>query len=118
MMSSPPGSQLTRRRFLTIVGPGGSAKTTVAIAVADAVRASFKDGVRLVGLTSLADPDLCRAPRVVLGVYPSASHPLAGLAAWLRDKAALIVLDRCEHVIDAAAALAEAVLKAALVSAF
>jgi len=108
------GSQLTRRRFLTIVGPGGIGKTTVAIAVADAVRASSKDGVRFVGLTSLADPDLVpSALGAVLGVYPSAANPLAGLAAWLRDKAALIVLDSCEHVTDAAAALAEAVLKAA-----
>ena len=108
------GSQLTRRRFLTIVGPGGIGKTTVAIAVADAVRASYKDGVRFVGLASLADPDLVpSALGAVLGVYPSAANPLAGLAAWLRDKAALIVLDSCEHVIDAAAALAEAVLKAA-----
>jgi len=108
------GSQLTRRRFLTIVGPGGIGKTTVAIAVADAVRASFKDGVRFVGLASLADPDLVpSALGAVLGVYPSAANPPAGLAAWLRDKAALIVLDSCEHVIGAAAALAEAVLKAA-----
>ncbi len=108
------GSQLTRRRFLTIVGPGGIGKTTVAIAVADAVRASYRDGVRFVGLASLADPDLVpSALGAVLGVHTSAANPLAGLAAWLRDKAALIVLDSCEHVIGAAAALAEAVLKAA-----
>ena len=89
------GSQLTRRRFLTIVGPGGIGKTTVAIAVADAVRASYRDGVRFVGLASLADPDLVpSALGAVLGVYPSAANPLAGLAAWLRDKAALIVLDK------------------------
>jgi predicted ATPase/DNA-binding winged helix-turn-helix (wHTH) protein len=108
------GTQLARRRFLTIVGPGGIGKTTVAVAVADAVRTSYRDGLWFVGLASLADPDLVpSALGAALGVHPSAANPLTGLAAWLRDKAALIVLDSCEHVIGAAAALAEAVLKAA-----
>jgi predicted ATPase/DNA-binding winged helix-turn-helix (wHTH) protein len=107
-------AQLSRRRFLTIVGPGGIGKTTVAVAVAETVRASYKDGVWLVGLASLTDPDLIpSAVGAALGVHPSGANPLPGLAAWLRDKHALIVLDSCEHVIDAAAALAETVLKAA-----
>jgi predicted ATPase/DNA-binding winged helix-turn-helix (wHTH) protein len=107
-------TQLGRRRFLTIVGPGGIGKTTVAVAVADVVRASYKDGAWFVGLASLADPDLVpSALGAALGIPPSGADPLRGLAAWLRDKTALIVLDSCEHVIDAAAPLAEAVLKAA-----
>jgi predicted ATPase/DNA-binding winged helix-turn-helix (wHTH) protein len=107
-------TQLGRRRFLTIIGPGGIGKTTVAVAVADRVRALYKDGAWFVGLASLADPGLVpSALGAALGVPPSGADPLRGLAAWLRDKAALIVLDSCEHVIDAAAALAEAVLKGA-----
>jgi predicted ATPase/DNA-binding winged helix-turn-helix (wHTH) protein len=107
-------TQLGRRRFLTIVGPGGIGKTTVALAVADTVRASYKDGAWFVGLASLADPDLVpSALGGALGIPPSGADPLRGLAAWLRDKTALIVLDSCEHVIDATAALAEAVLRAA-----
>src|SRR5262249_13975786 len=51
-------AQLSRRRFLTIVGPGGIGKTTVAVALASAVRASYKDGAWFVGLASLSDPDL------------------------------------------------------------
>jgi DNA-binding winged helix-turn-helix (wHTH) protein len=51
-------TQLARRRFLTIVGSGGIGKTTVAVAVADAARASYKDGTWFVGLASLSDPDL------------------------------------------------------------
>ena len=47
-------AQLSQRRFLTIVGPGGVGKTTVAIAVAQSVSASYKDGVWFVGLSSLA----------------------------------------------------------------
>jgi len=106
--------QLARRRFLTIVGAGGIGKTTVAVAVAVAVRGSYKDGAWFVGLASLSDPDLLPSTfGAALGLPPSGANPVPGLTAWLRDKAALIVLDSCEHMIDAAASLAEAVLKAA-----
>ena len=107
-------TQLVRRRFLTIVGPGGIGKTTVAVAVAGAVRASYKDGARFVGLASLSDPELVpSALGAALGMPASGANPVQGLSAWLRDKTVLIVLDSCEHVVDAAATLAEAVLKAA-----
>jgi predicted ATPase/DNA-binding winged helix-turn-helix (wHTH) protein len=107
-------SQLTRRRFLTVVGPGGIGKTTVAVAVADAARAAYKDGVWFVALATLSDPDLVpSALGAALGIHLSGANPSPGLAAWLRDKHALIVLDSCEHVVAAAAALAEMVVKAA-----
>jgi len=107
-------AQLARRRFLTIVGPGGIGKTTVAVAIAGAVRGSYKDGVWFVGLASLSDPELVpSALGAALGVQFSSANPVQWLTAWLRDKAGLIVLDSCEHLVDAAAALAEAVLKAA-----
>jgi predicted ATPase/DNA-binding winged helix-turn-helix (wHTH) protein len=107
-------TQLVRRRFLTIVGPGGIGKTTVAVAVADRARASYKDGAWFVGLASLSDPELVpSALDAALRVHPSGGDHTRALAAWLRDKTALLVLDSCEHVIDAAAALAEALLKAA-----
>jgi predicted ATPase/DNA-binding winged helix-turn-helix (wHTH) protein len=107
-------AQLGRRRFLTIVGPGGIGKTTLAVAVADALRGSYEDGVWLVGFASLADPDLIpSALGAALGIPPSGANPLQGLAAWLRDKHALIVLDSCEHVIASAAALTETILRVA-----
>src|SRR6266436_2655730 len=94
-------TQLGRRRFLTIVGPGGIGKTTVAVAVADVVRASYEDGAWFVGLASLADPDLVpSALGAALQIPPSGADPARGLAAWLRGKTALIVFDNCEHVID------------------
>ena len=80
-------AQLGRHRFLTIVGPGGIGKTTLAVAIAETVRGSYEDGVWWVGFASLADPDLIpSALGAALGVPPSGANPLQGLAAWLRGK--------------------------------
>ena len=79
-------AQLARRRFLTIVGPGGIGKTTVAVAVADRVRASYKDGAWFVGLAPLSDPELVPSALVTaLGIPPSGANPVVGLTGWLRD---------------------------------
>ncbi len=106
--------QLHSRRFVTVVGPGGIGKTTVALAVADHLIASYADGVRFVDLTPLTDHRL--VPNVLALVLGSSVHsedPIPALTAHLRTKQMLLVLDSCEHVIDAAAALAEEVLKGA-----
>ena len=106
--------QLVRCRFLTVVGSGGIGKTTVALAVADRVRASYGDGTWFVGLAYLSDPDLVpSAVGAALGVSPSGGDHMRALVAWFRDRTALLVLDNCEHLIGATAALAEAILKAA-----
>jgi len=106
--------QLARCRLLTIVGAGGVGKTTIAAAVAEAVRDTYRDGVWFVALAALQGPaQVPHAVGTILGVPLLGADPVAELATWLRDKEALIVLDNCEHVIDAAACLAEAILKSA-----
>ncbi len=104
-------SRLSRERLLTIVGPGGIGKTTVALAVAERTISDYEHGVWLVDLAPLGDPRLVpSAVATVLGVEIRTENPLAGLVAALRDKRMLLLLDNCEHVIDAAARLAAAVL--------
>ncbi len=107
-------SRLSSERIATIVGPGGIGKTTVALAVAERLIASYEDGVWLVDLAPLRDPRLVpSAVATVLGLGIRTENPLPSLIAGLRDKRLLLVLDTCEHVIDAVAGLAIAVLDSA-----
>ena len=95
-------AQLRARRFLTIVGPGGIGKTTVAVAIAGTLTRTYTDGVRFVGLGSLVDPALVPAAvMTALGQTPMGSDVMLSLAGGLRDKRMLIVLDNCEHVVEA-----------------
>jgi len=107
-------AQLGRRRLLTIVGPGGIGKTTVAIAVANAVADSFSGGVAFVPLAAVTDAAHVSSA-IGRAIELEAADPgsLANISTWLRDKHLLIVLDNCEHVIDKAAEIAEILLKAA-----
>ncbi|HWZ88273.1 MAG TPA: AAA family ATPase, partial [Polyangiaceae bacterium] len=107
-------AQLTRHRFVTIVGPGGMGKTTVALAVAERVAQSYQDGVRFVDLAPVSDPDLVSAALAAELALPSApeSRP-SRIQAFLADKQMLLLLDNCEHVAGTAAILVEGILKAA-----
>jgi predicted ATPase/DNA-binding winged helix-turn-helix (wHTH) protein len=103
--------QLSRRRLVTIVGPGGVGKTTVAIASATAAKDSFRDGTWFVALDSVDRPDsVASAIGAALGVAEDGAE---SMLRFLQHKQALIVLDNCEHIIDAAAATAERILQAA-----
>jgi predicted ATPase/DNA-binding winged helix-turn-helix (wHTH) protein len=104
-------ARLPQQRLITIAGPGGIGKTTVAVAVAEAASGSYVDGVRLVDLTPLADPDLVpSALASALGIAIRSENPVPSLVAYLAGKSMLIVLDSCEHVIAAAAAMASALV--------
>jgi predicted ATPase/DNA-binding winged helix-turn-helix (wHTH) protein len=104
-------SRIARERLVTIVGPGGVGKTTVALAVAERMIDCYEHGVRLVDLAPLGDPRLMpSAVATVLGLGIRTEDPLSGVVAGLRDRRVLLLLDNCEHVIDAAASLAAAVL--------
>src|SRR3954454_1928109 len=104
-------SRLAQERLLTIVGPGGVGKSTVALAVAERMIGDYEQGVWLVDLAPLGDPRLVpSAVATVLGLEVRTENPLPGLIAGLRDKRMLLLLDNCEHVIDAAASLAAAIL--------
>src|SRR5882757_2922527 len=107
-------SQLSQQRLTTIVGPGGVGKTTVALAVAERMIDAYEQGVRLVDLAPLRDTRLvASAVATVLGLEMRTEDPLPGLVAELRDSRMLLLLDNCEHVLDAAAGLAAAILSGA-----
>ena len=106
------GSRLQRRRFVTIVGPGGIGKTTVAVAVGAEPSASDEDGVWLFDLAPLADPGLVpSALASMLGLRLTSHSPTEELIDLLRDKRMLLIFDNCEGVVEAAADLAEKILK-------
>ena len=100
--------KLRSERFVTIVGPGGVGKTTVALSLANALVPDFAGAVCFVELSSVGDASLLAAMVTsALGVPVQAEDPLPELIALLRGKKILLVLDNCEHVIGKAAEVAE-----------
>jgi predicted ATPase/class 3 adenylate cyclase/DNA-binding CsgD family transcriptional regulator len=106
---------LKRHRLVTVTGPGGSGKTRLAGEVARRVAGRFADGAWLAELATVQDPVLV-APVVAaaVGVRDLPGTSAAGaLARALARRQLLLLLDNCEHVIDAAAELCAALLAAA-----
>ena len=105
-------AQVSADRLVSIVGPGGIGKTTVALAVAHQLIGTYAHGIWFLDLAPVGDPALiASALASVLGVAVYSEDAVPSLISFLRDKRALIVLDSCEHVIEAAAILADALLK-------
>ena len=100
---------LSAYRIVTLTGPGGIGKTTLALQIARRVLAEFNDGGWLVELASLSDPDLVpSAVATVLGLKLDGETISAeAVARTVGERNLLLVLDNCEHTIDAAATLAE-----------
>lgn len=105
--------RVPQRRCITLVGPGGIGKTSVALAVARQLAQEQSYEVFFVELASLHDARLvAQALASALGIVVPAADPTSTLAAYLRDKSRLLlVLDNCEHLVAAAAELAEQLLQ-------
>jgi predicted ATPase/DNA-binding XRE family transcriptional regulator len=90
-------------RLVTLTGPGGSGKTRLALEAAASLVPGFADGVWLVELATISDGGrLPGAVAQVLGVSDRPGEALGDtLARWLRDRRLLLILDNCEHVVDA-----------------
>ena len=103
---------LGRYRLVTVTGPGGVGKTRLAAEVAARVAGRFADGVRLAELASVQDQaQVPAAVAAVLGVRQAGGGSVLELVAGvLSRQQVLLVLDNCEHVVDAVAQLCEAML--------
>lgn len=105
-------SLLDEARLVTLVGPGGVGKTRLSLAAGSRLLDGSGDGVWLVELAALTEPEsVARDTARVLGVdEPRGQRALESLVDGIRDRNLLLILDNCEHLIEAAAELASAVL--------
>jgi predicted ATPase/DNA-binding winged helix-turn-helix (wHTH) protein len=101
-------TKLAEQKFVTIVGPGGIGKTTIAVAVAHEMSATFNGQIYFVDLSALGGGSLV-APAVAtaLGVPVQTDNVVPALIDRLQERPTLIILDCCEHLIDGASAVAE-----------
>ena len=106
---------LSSARLITVTGPGGVGKTRVALRCAAEVAARFAHGVCLAELSALRDPELLpHTVATALGLPENDERAeLDAIIDYLRDRELLLVLDTCEHLVDACAILAEVLLRAA-----
>ena len=105
---------IATERFVTLVGPGGIGKTTVALALAHRLSGAFDGDVAFVDLAILkGDDSVAGAVATALQLYRLEGDPVAEVARQLRSRRLVLILDSCEHVIDGAAALAEAIWQSA-----
>ena len=105
-------ANIDRYRFVSIVGSGGIGKTSVAIAVATKAIESYEDGACFVDLTPLDNSaSLPVAVANALRLSPSRGSDEAAIVECLRSRKMLLILDNCEHLIEAVACLAETILR-------
>ena len=105
---------LRTARLVTVTGPGGVGKTRVALRAGRQVAGEFPDGTWLVELSWLRDPELLAdTVATALGLPGTETHSqLDAILEHLRDQRLLLILDTCEHLIDACAMLADILLRA------
>jgi predicted ATPase/DNA-binding SARP family transcriptional activator len=105
---------LARTRLLTLIGPGGCGKTRLAVELAMERLDAFADGVRLVELAPIADPELVvQQTASALGLQLRGTRdPIEVVAEQIGEGPLLLVVDNCEHVIAASAGLVDRLLRA------
>jgi len=107
--------ELSAHRLVTLTGSGGTGKTRLSLQVAAELLDQFPQSIWFVELAPLADPDLI--PQTILstiGISEQAGRlPIDLLKDYLRDKRSLLILDNCEHLIEASARAADTLLNAA-----
>jgi predicted ATPase/DNA-binding CsgD family transcriptional regulator len=108
-------TKLTAARLISLVGPGGVGKTRLALRAATGLGRGFRDGAWLVELADVRDPAVVgNAALTALNLHDrGGTEPVALLHSYLRDKELLLLVDNCEHMLDAAAGIVTDVLKAA-----
>jgi predicted ATPase/DNA-binding winged helix-turn-helix (wHTH) protein len=112
--SSAVMALLAEHRLVTLVGTGGIGKTRLAIDIAHRLLEGQPDGVALVELASLSNPAMVPgAAATALGIDIANSDGLQTIGRVLTAKRLLLVLDNCEHLVEAVAQLAETVLRRA-----
>src|SRR3977135_1868462 len=105
---SEVSDKLRDERFVTLLGPGGIGKTTIALAVGRAAAEEFGGNVYFADLESLTDPrHVAGAVATSLGLALKSKDPGLELVDLVRSRKLLIILDNCEHVIETVALLAE-----------
>lgn len=108
-------SLVQAHRVVSVVGAGGIGKSQLAMAAADALREGFADGVWLIELAPVADPELLPAAVAqALGLtLPGRRAAQSEVTDALRGRSLLLLLDNCEHLVDAVSAFVEAVVELA-----
>jgi predicted ATPase/class 3 adenylate cyclase/DNA-binding CsgD family transcriptional regulator len=106
---------LTQNRLVTLTGAGGAGKTRLAIQIAGQLAGEFSDGVWYVDLAPITDPELVPITAArAFGLPDQAGRStMDTLTRFLADRQILVVLDNCEHLLDASAALINALLATA-----
>jgi predicted ATPase/DNA-binding winged helix-turn-helix (wHTH) protein len=105
---SEVSGKLRKERFVTLFGPGGIGKTTIALAIGRAAAEEFGEEVHFIDLEDLTDPrHVAGAVATSMGLALKSKDPGMELVDLVRSRRLLIILDGCEHVIEAVASLAE-----------
>jgi len=104
---------ITKHRLVTLIGPGGVGKTRLSLKIGEQLIENYDDGVWLVEFASILDPLLVpHTTAIAIGLRDEPQRPVIDmLSDYLHGKSMLIILDNCEHLLDACAQLATTLLK-------